>query len=58
MALAVSAFAENEPVTLCHNPNDPHLITVSGKGKAADTHQEHDGGAGAQCDDDNGDGLD
>ena len=56
MALAVPAFAENEKVTICHNTNDPHLITVSEKAVAA--HQEHHGDTGPQCDDDNGDGLD
>jgi hypothetical protein len=53
MALAVPAFAANETVTICHNTNDPHLITVSEKAVAA--HQEHHGDTGAQCDDD---GLD
>jgi hypothetical protein len=55
MALAVPAFAEKDPVTVCHNPNDPHLINVSEKAVAA--HQEHQDDTSAQCDD-NGDGLD
>ena len=59
LALAVPAFAKNEPVTYCHNTNDPHLITVSKK--AADAHDHH-GDTGPQCDDDmtddNGNGLD
>lgn len=52
MALAVPAFAANETVTICHNANDLHLITVSEKAVAA--HQVHHGETGAECDNDPG----
>jgi hypothetical protein len=46
LALAGPAFAQPDPkVTYCHNPNDPHEITVSGNAAAA--HEKH--GEAATC---------
>jgi ABC-type sugar transport system substrate-binding protein len=52
MALAVPAFAEKDPVTVCHNTdNNPHEINVSENASAA--HDEH-GDTLVVCDNDPG----